>query len=107
VNNQNFVYENYIKNQKEIENKVDHRQKTVMNNGFIENCTQQNTNNDSSQNNLKPGGNEKTVNRNEKIKEINKKVEKIKSQNDKIIESVVTQKTNKKETLSCFQKCGK
>jgi len=47
------------------------------------------------------------VNRNEKIKEINKKVEKIKSQNDKIIESVVAQKTNKKETLSCFQKCGK
>lgn len=107
VNKQNFVYENFIKSQNEGGGKIEFGQKSIMNNGFIETITQQNTNNDSSQGNNQGKESISRESRNEKLKEISLKVEKnIKSHNkEKILESV--NKDKSKDTVSCFTKCGK
>lgn len=99
MNNENFVYEHYIKGQKENENNVQH--KSLMNNGFIENNTQPNTN-EISNCNLKNGNDDKTIKRNEKINELNKKVERIKTKNEKVYETAISSKAKEKESESCF-----
>ena len=98
MNNENFLYEHYIKGQKE-DNIVNIQQKSLMNNGFIENNTQPNTN-ETSHGKLKEF---QEFKRNEKIIELHKKVERIKTQNDKVIYEVVMSNTTKqKESESCF-----